>query len=85
MNMNLWLVAGRSKPGISETWPIVGEVKGRAMKLAEEVGADHLIVDTSPGTHCSVIQALLKCGKAYVVTEQTPLGAHDAGLMLELR
>ena len=84
VNRNLWLVTGRSKPGISETGPIVGEVKGRAMKLAGEVGADRLIVDTSPGTHCNVIQALLDCGKAYVVTEPTPLGAHDAGLILEL-
>jgi MinD superfamily P-loop ATPase len=84
VNRNLWLVTGRSKPGIAETGPIVREVKGRAIKLAEEVGADHLIVDTSPGTHCNVIQALLRCGKAYVVTEPTPLGAHDAGLIFEL-
>lgn len=84
INSNLWLVTGRSKPGISETGPIVGEAKGRAMKLAGDIKADRLIVDTSPGTHCNVIQALLNCGKAYVVTEPTPLGAHDAGLILEL-
>ena len=84
VNRNLWLVTGRSKPGISETGPIVAEVKERAMKLAGKIGADNLIVDTSPGTHCNVIQALLKCEKAYVVTEPTPLGAHDAGLILEL-
>lgn len=84
VNKNLWLVTGRSKPGISETGPIVREVKRRAMKLMEELGGDHLIVDTSPGTHCNVIQALLKCGKAYVVTEPTPLGSHDASLILKL-
>jgi MinD superfamily P-loop ATPase len=84
VNSNLWLITGRSKPGISETGPIVGKTKGRALKLVREVGADHLIVDTSPGTHCNVIQALLNCEKAYVVTEPTPLGAHDAGLILEL-
>lgn len=83
-NSNLWLVTGRSKPGISETGPIVGEVKRRAMDIAKEINADYLIVDTSPGTHCNVIQALLNCGKAYVVTEPTPLGAHDSGLILEL-
>jgi len=81
---NLWLATGRSKPGISETGPIVGEVKRRAVKLGEEINADRIIFDTSPGTHCNVIQALIGCGKAYVVTEPTPLGAHDAALILEL-
>lgn len=81
---NLWLVTGRSKPGISETGPIVGEVKQRAVELAEEVDATHILLDTSPGTHCNVIQALLGSDKAYVVTEPTPLGSHDAGLILEL-
>jgi len=84
LNSNLWLVTGRSKPGISETGPIVGEVKRRAMELAKDINADYLIVDTSPGTHCNVIQALLNCEKAYVVTEPTPLGAHDSALILEL-
>jgi len=81
---NLWLVTGISKPGISETGPIVREVKKRAIELARDIGADVLIVDTAPGTHCSVIQALLGCDKAYVVTEPTPLGSHDASLILEL-
>ncbi|HID91135.1 TPA: hypothetical protein EYP44_04165 [Candidatus Bathyarchaeota archaeon] len=80
----LWLVTGRSEPGVEETGPIVKEVKKRALRLAEEVGADCLLVDTSPGTHCNVIQALLGCERAYVVTEPTPLGSHDAGLILQL-
>jgi len=84
INNNLWLLTGRSKPGIAETGSIVREVKKRALSFAEEVGAHHLLVDTSPGTHCNVIQALLGCEEAYVVTEPTPLGAHDAGLILEL-
>ena len=81
---NLWLVTGRSKAGISETGPIVIEVKKRATKLAEKEDADFLILDTAPGTHCSVIQALLGNDKAYAVTEPTPLGAHDLSLILEL-
>ncbi|KYH40119.1 MAG: hypothetical protein AYL32_013300 [Candidatus Bathyarchaeota archaeon B26-2] len=81
---NLWLVTGMSELGVTETGLVVKEVKKRALKLAEKVGADVLIVDTAPGTHCNVIQALLGCEKAYVVTEPTPLGAHDAGLILKL-
>ena len=81
---NFWLVTGRSKAGISETGPIVTEVKKRGTKLAEKENVDILIFDTAPGTHCSVIQALLGCDKAYAVTEPTPLGAHDLSLILEL-
>jgi len=84
VNDNLWLVTGRSKAGISETGPIVIEVKKRAIELAKKEKADILILDTAPGTHCSVIQALLGSDKAYAVTEPTPLGAHDLSLILEL-
>ena len=81
---NFWLVTGKSKAGVSETGPIVAEVKKYAIKLAKKEGADFLIIDTAPGTHCSVIQALLGCDKAYAVTEPTPLGAHDLSLILKL-
>jgi len=84
INENLWLLTGMSEPGITETGPVVKEAKKRALKLAEKIDAEILIVDTAPGTHCNVIQALLGCEKAYVVTEPTPLGAHDAALILEV-
>jgi len=81
---NFWLITGRSKVGISETGPIVREIKSKAIKFAKEKNADYLIIDTAPGTHCSVIQALLNCDKIYAVTEPTPLGSHDLSLILEL-
>lgn len=84
INDNFWLFTGRSKPGITETGPIVSEVKGRAIKFAEKKKVDYIIFDTAPGTHCSVIQALLDVDKAYAVTEPTPLGAHDLSLILRL-
>lgn len=84
VNENFWLVTGRSKPGITETGPIVFEVKERAIKFAKNKKVDYIIFDTAPGTHCSVIQALLDVDKAYAVTEPTPLGAHDLSLILEL-
>jgi len=81
---NFWLITGKSKAGISETGPIVREVKEKAIEFARKKHADYLIIDTSPGTHCNVIQALLNCDKAYAVTEPTPLGAYDLNLILEL-
>jgi len=84
VNDNFWLITGRSKPGITETGPIVSEVKERAIKFAKKKKVDYIILDTAPGTHCSVIQALLNVDKAYAVTEPTPLGAHDLSLILEL-
>ena len=79
-----YLFTGRSKAGISETGLIVKEVKDRAIKFAKENNADYLIIDTAPGAHCNVIQALLNVNKVYAVTEPTPLGAHDLTLILEL-
>ena len=84
INDNFFLVTGVSKAGVSETGPIVRETKDRAIKFAQEKKADYLIVDTAPGTHCSVIQAILNSEKIYAVTEPTPLGSHDLGLILEL-
>ncbi len=80
----LWLVTGRSLAGVEETGPIVAEAKRRALKLAEESGADCLLVDSAAGTHCSVINALTDAEKAYVVTEPTPLGAHDSRQIIRL-
>jgi len=84
INEKLWLITGMSKPGVTETGPVVKETKKRALKLAQNMGAEVVIVDTAPGTHCNVIQALLGCEMAYIVTEPTPLGAHDARLILNL-
>jgi MinD superfamily P-loop ATPase len=84
VNDKLTLFTGRSKPGVAETGPIVKKVKKRALIFAKKNDIDILIVDTSPGTHCNVIQALFGCEMAYVVTEPTPLGAHDAELILQL-
>lgn len=81
---NLWLISGMCKPGISETGPIVKETVNSAIEFSNNIGADFLIIDTAPGLHCNVIQALVKAEKIYIVTEPTPLGAHDLELMLEL-
>ncbi|MDI6826728.1 MAG: 4Fe-4S binding protein [Candidatus Aenigmarchaeota archaeon] len=60
VNDNFWLITGRSKPGITETGPIVSEVKERAIEFAEDRKADYIIFDTAPGTHCSV-SSFVRC------------------------
>lgn len=45
---------------------------------------DYIIIDTAAGTHCDVISALEGCEIGFAVTEPTPLGAHDLGLIMKL-
>jgi len=45
---------------------------------------DFVIVDTAAGTHCDVIGALKGSDIALAVTEATPLGKHDLGLIAKL-
>ena len=45
---------------------------------------DYIIVDTAAGTHCDVIAALEICDFTYIVTEPTPLGKHDADIIIQL-
>lgn len=79
-----WLVTGRSIGVVEETGPIVTETRKFAERLAREVEADFLLLDTAPGMHCGVIRALIGVDLAYAVTESTPLGAHDLKLILQL-
>lgn len=76
------LITGEIKPGIEESSLVVNAVKKFAKKLEKDY--DIIIVDTAAGTHCPVIAALLEVDLGIAVTEPTPLGEHDLGLILEL-
>lgn len=84
ISSNLTLVTGRSSPGVDETGPIVRQVKEFGRNKAEKFGAEKIIIDTAPGAHCSVINALLEVDKVIAVTEPTPLGQHDLGVIVEV-
>jgi len=79
-----FLVSGRSAGIVEETGPIVSKTRKFAEEFAKKVKADYLLLDTAPGTHCSVIRALIDVDLAFAVTEPTPLGAHDLKLILKL-
>jgi len=69
---------------LEETGPVVTRTREYAEKLAQKVEADYLLLDTAAGMHCSVIRGLLAVDQVMVVTEPTPLGAHDLRLILQL-
>lgn len=81
---NYWLITGMANPGLEETGPVVTQVKKIALEFARQQKADIVLLDTAAGTHCPVISALLDVDLAYLVTEPTPMGKVDLGLILDL-
>jgi MinD superfamily P-loop ATPase len=79
---NLSLFTGALIPGLEESSPVVNAVKERSFSAADQF--DIILVDTSPGAHCNVINALKGADTVIAVTEPTPLGAHDLDLILRL-
>ncbi|HBR21560.1 MAG TPA: cobalamin biosynthesis protein CobQ [Nitrospiraceae bacterium] len=79
---NLTLYTGELIPGTEESSFVVNALKRRVFNDAHDFNV--IIVDTSPGTHCNVINALKGVDTVYAVTEPTPLGAHDLELILRL-
>lgn len=56
VNKNLTLYTGELQPGLEESALVVNELKKRVFDEADQF--DIIVVDTSPGTHCNVINAL---------------------------
>jgi len=81
---NFWLITGAAKEGLRETEPVVKETKDFAIEFAKKNKADVVLFDTAAGLHCNVISAIMNTDLVYLVTEPTPLGAHDLNLMLQL-
>jgi len=81
-NYGVKLVTGEMEIGIEEASPTINALKKYVEKDKNKY--DFVIVDTAAGTHCSVISALMGCDLALAVTEPTPLGRHDAELILRL-
>ncbi len=79
-----YLITGVARPSLEETGKVVFQVKKFTLDLAKKINFDFVIFDTASGTHCPVISALLNCDLVYVITEPTPIGAHDLNLILKL-
>ena len=76
------LYTGALHPVLEESALVVKAVRDRAFAEADQF--DCILVDTAPGTHCNVIDALQGAVHVVAVTEPTILGAHDLELMLSL-
>ena len=76
------LLTAEMRIGYEEASPILNALKKFSSKTERKY--DYVLVDTAAGTHCNVISALIGCDKVIAVTEPTPLGAHDLGLILKL-
>lgn len=74
------LVTGRLKEGEERSMPLVVEAKRHALKVAKDI----LVVDTAAGTGNTVSTAIEGSDLLVAVTEPTPLGLHDTGLILKL-
>ncbi len=76
------LITGEMAIGYEEAGPIVNALKKHISGIEKRY--DYVIIDTAAGAHCNVISALLGCDIAIGVTEPTPLGRYDLGLILRL-
>ncbi|MDD5504770.1 MAG: ATP-binding protein [Candidatus Omnitrophica bacterium] len=75
-----------AKLGVAEenSGKLVALVREQAKGLAENTGAEWVIVDGAPGIGCPVIASLSGIDCAVVVTEPTLSGLHDASRVIEV-
>lgn len=78
------LMVGELKPTEPRSPIVARATMLRAAAELKKGKYDVVIVDTAPGIHNVIVQALWEADLALAVTEPTPLGAHDLGFMLDL-
>jgi MinD superfamily P-loop ATPase len=82
------LVHARLGVASENSGKLVTLVRKEAKQLAQERGAEFLLIDGSPGIGCPVIASLTAADMALIVTEPTVSGDHDlrriAGLTRQL-
>jgi len=74
----------RLEPGEANSGKLVALLKTEAVKAAEAVGAEFLILDGSPGIGCPVLASLGGVNAVVIVAEPTISGRHDFLRLAEL-
>ncbi|MHA1237854.1 MAG: nucleotide-binding protein [Candidatus Odinarchaeia archaeon] len=83
-NYGIDFVTGRLKVGETKSTLVVSEAKKRASRKNSKNPYDLIIIDTAPGAHCDVVNALFGVNLAIAVTEPTPFGLSDLQRILKL-
>ncbi len=75
-----------AKLGVAEenSGKLVSTVRQEAKKLAEQRGADLILIDGSPGIGCPVIASITGADLVLMVTEPTLSGMHDLGRVADV-
>ena len=78
------LVHGKLLAGAEASGKLVSQVRERAQDVANERGANLILIDGSPGIGCPVIASLSGVDRALIVTEPTPSGLHDLSRVFQV-
>jgi len=78
------MIHARLIPGADTSGKLVSEVKKIADEKAEEINAEWIVVDGSPGIGCPVIASLNDADMALLVTEPTLTGFSDLRRVIEV-
>jgi MinD superfamily P-loop ATPase len=78
------MIHARLIPGADTSGKLVSEVKKKASQRAEEINADWILIDGSPGIGCPVIASLTGTDLAILVTEPTLSGLADLKRVIEV-
>lgn len=71
-------------PGEENSGKLVSQVRKEAKKIAQEQGAEYIILDGAPGVACNVISSLTGVKEVIIVSEPTLSGLHDLERVVEL-
>ena len=72
-------IEGRLRIGIPSAVPLISHVTDRAIQMSNLV-----ILDSSPGTSCNMVESVRKSDYIILVTEPTPFGLHDLKLAVQV-
>jgi MinD superfamily P-loop ATPase len=83
-NYRVDLVSGELKLGELASGEVVAEVRNYGDKMAGEIKAQNIFIDSSAGIGCPVIASLVGTDYVVAVTEPTPSALHDLKRVLYL-
>ena len=83
-NYNVFLVSGELKLGELASGEVVAEVRKFSDRINKKIGAENIVIDSSPGIGCPVIASLVGTDYIVAVTEPTPSALFDLKRVLYL-